>query len=103
MHLFLSVCLHALCIYSLPSFLPIFYLNSLHKSSFSYSRLEMATFFFFLSIGFPLCLPSISLVVEQVFHRIPHNPSVGRQVQQSTNQCQQLPREEHLREARLVE
>lgn len=55
--------------------------KSLRKSSVSYRRLERQHFF--LSNGFSLFLPLfyISVVVEQVFHRIPHNPSVGRQVQ----------------------
>lgn len=64
----------------------------------------MATLFFLsIMLSLILLLFYISLVVEQVLHRIPRNPSVGRQVQLSTNRCQQLPGEEHLREARLVE
>lgn len=64
----------------------------------------MAKLFFFPSASSPFFpVFCISVLVEQVFHRISHNPSVGRQVQLSTNQCQQLPREEHLREARLEE
>lgn len=63
----------------------------------------MLTCFFWLASPSTLLVLYISVVGEQVLHRIPHNPSVGRQVQLSTNQRQQLPREVHLREASLVE
>lgn len=59
----------------------------------------MLTCFFWLASPSTLLVLYISVVGEQVLH----NPSVGRQVQLSTNQRQQLPREVHLREASLVE
>lgn len=81
--------MHALCFYTPP---------------LSCHRFEIERLVFFPSASPPvLLLFYTSLVVEQVLHRIPHNPSVGRQVQLSTNHCQQLLREEHLREAKLVE
>lgn len=93
-------------------FFPHTLLPFAHIVNFSTNRLLQPDpkFFTYIFIFFQGLLPLtlilllfyISLMVEQVFHRIPHNPSVGRQVQLSTNRCRQLPREEHLREAELT-